>query len=75
MTIQRPSRKHPATAPEKAADQTSHCCACGKPIRIGEPRWAGDADNRAWHYGCAERAGFTLPWSLLRRRMTLGVAG
>jgi hypothetical protein len=61
-----------------ASDGTScppQCCACGKPIRVGDPRWAGDVDSRAWHYGCAERAGFTLSWNWLHRKTAPGVAG
>lgn len=51
------------------------CCACGGPIRAGDAHWAGDAQNRAWHYGCAERAGVTLSWNWMRQRLASGVAG
>ena len=44
------------------------CSHCGKPMRAGEPHWAGDAENRPWHYGCAEKAGLTLSWSRVRGR-------
>ncbi|WP_207461509.1 hypothetical protein [Azospirillum sp. SYSU D00513] len=33
------------------------CCHCGKPIAPGQPRWAGDPEERPWHYACAEEAG------------------
>ena len=42
------------------------CCACGHPLRTGEPHWAGDRQGRPWHYGCAERAGLTYSWFNLR---------
>lgn len=38
------------------------CCHCGKPLRPGEPHWAGDPAGRPWHYACAERAGVTTSW-------------
>ncbi len=44
------------------------CSHCGQPMRPGEPHWAGDTENRPWHYGCAEKAGLTLSWSRLRGR-------
>lgn len=56
--------------PRQDAAHPSHptCCHCGQPLRAGEPHWAGDAENRPWHYGCAEKAGLTMAWSRLRRR-------
>ena len=44
------------------------CSHCGQPMRAGEPHWAGDVENRPWHYGCAEKAGLTMSWSRLRQR-------
>ncbi len=42
------------------------CCACGQPLRTGEPHWAGDRQGKPWHYGCAEKAGLTYSWFNLR---------
>ncbi|WP_146210769.1 hypothetical protein [Azospirillum sp. TSO35-2] len=39
------------------------CRSCGRAIRTGEAHWAGHGDQNPWHYGCAERAGLTWPWS------------
>ncbi|WP_377810310.1 hypothetical protein ABNQ38_31875 [Azospirillum sp. A29] len=36
-----------------------HCTNCNKPVLLGQPRWAGDPNDRLWHYACAEAAGFT----------------
>ncbi|WP_207460419.1 hypothetical protein [Azospirillum sp. SYSU D00513] len=45
------------------------CCHCGRLLRAGEPRWSGDARERPWHFSCAERAGLSLSWMLVRQRM------
>ncbi|HEY0836677.1 MAG TPA: hypothetical protein VGE72_22390 [Azospirillum sp.] len=37
------------------------CCHCGQPVVAGQPRWAGDPDDRAWHYDCAEKADLVVP--------------
>ena len=50
------------------------CCHCGLPLRAGEPHWAGDAENRPWHYSCAERARLTMSWTRVRHRRAM-VAG
>lgn len=50
----------------KGSNSRPHCCACGHPLRTGEPHWAGDRQGRAWHYGCAEKAGLTYSWFNLR---------
>ncbi|WP_207461762.1 hypothetical protein [Azospirillum sp. SYSU D00513] len=39
--------------------ETPICLHCGKPVLPGEPRWAGDPQERPWHYGCAEAASLT----------------
>ena len=47
------------------------CCHCGTPIGEGEPRWAGDPQDRAWHYRCAEEQGLaTRVTSSAPRRMS-----
>ena len=51
------------------------CCACGRPLRTGEPHWAGDRQGRPWHYGCAERAGLTYSWFPLRAVRALAEDG
>jgi len=44
--------------PDDAA--TRPCChGCGGEILPGEPRWAGDPEDRSWHYECADRAKLT----------------
>jgi hypothetical protein len=37
--------------------QDAICCHCGRPVTAGQARWAGDPQERPWHYGCAEEAG------------------
>lgn len=51
---------------EEGSKPRPHCCSCGRPLRTGEPHWAGDREGRPWHYGCAERAGLTYSWFNLR---------
>ncbi|WP_448206429.1 hypothetical protein [Azospirillum sp. sgz302134] len=50
------------TTPKKPTKAQPICCHCTRPLRTGEPHWAGDAQNRPWHYGCAEKAGLTVSW-------------
>ena len=47
---------------EPTATPRPHCCYCSRPLRVGEPHWAGDRQGRPWHYGCAEKAGLTSSW-------------
>lgn len=47
------------------------CCHCGQPVVAGQPRWAGDPQDRAWHYACAEQMDLVVPhrtWMLQARR-------
>ncbi|AWK85922.1 hypothetical protein [Azospirillum thermophilum] len=60
--------QHPLAAEAAVKPKQQICCHCGKPVRPGEPHWAGDLENRPWHYGCAEKAGLTMPWFLMRQR-------
>ena len=52
-----------------------HCCYCSRPLRTGEPHWAGDRQGRPWHYGCAEKAGLTYSWFNVRAVRTLAEEG
>jgi hypothetical protein len=45
------------------------CCHCGQALRAGEPHFTGDGNQRPWHYSCAQKAGLSLSWMLVRRRM------
>ncbi len=42
------------------------CCHCGHPILPGRPHWAGDPQNRPWHYDCAETMRLTRPLAAAR---------
>lgn len=60
---------HTMTADKKAAPlppAPTVCCHCGGPIPPGQPHWAGDPEDRPWHYDCAESMRLTQPlrWPL-----------
>ncbi|MBK1838962.1 hypothetical protein JHL17_16215 [Azospirillum sp. YIM B02556] len=48
----------------RAARNAPLCCSCNRPIRAGDPHWAGHGDHSPWHYACAERAGLTWSWTV-----------
>lgn len=73
FTTQRPSRTRSNGTGGGTGGGAPVCCSCGQPIQAGDPHWAGDTSDRAWHYGCAERAGITLSWTRPHRGAALNV--
>ncbi|WP_431859457.1 hypothetical protein [Azospirillum sp.] len=48
----------------KSAARRRHatCCHCGEPVLRGQAHWAGDPQDRTWHYHCAESADLVQPY-------------
>jgi hypothetical protein len=44
-------------------DNVATCTYCEQVLELGESRWAGSEPDKYWHYGCAEIARVTRPFS------------
>ena len=42
--------------------ERAQCCHCGEPVLRGQAHWAGDPQDRTWHYTCAEAAELVQPY-------------